>query len=166
MVDVTKNMILSTWMRLWVMLSESSKRQAGAELCQAQEKLGLAIPALPSKKLRWSSIWKDIQAGGASVGVNSEDHRSAEPTDTVRNLIDEWEVGGVYGGRSQGGGSYLLLDFVKYIRQLQADQTPPQLNWYEPLGMAGRSSQSEKVWRSYRMCGEGIQWGEQWEIFF
>ena len=27
--------------------------QAGAELCQAQEKLGIAMPALPSKKL-WS----------------------------------------------------------------------------------------------------------------
>ena len=31
------------------------------------------------------------------------DHRSAEPTHTVRNMIDEWEVGGVYGRRSQGG---------------------------------------------------------------
>ena len=35
-------------------------KQAGAELSQAQEKLGLAKPALPSKKLRWSSISKDI----------------------------------------------------------------------------------------------------------
>ena len=31
-------------------------KQAEAELCQAQEKLGLAKPALPSKNLRWSSI--------------------------------------------------------------------------------------------------------------
>ena len=29
------------------------RKEAGAELCQAQEKLGLAMPALPSKKL-WS----------------------------------------------------------------------------------------------------------------
>ena len=36
------------------------RKQAGAELCQAQEKLRLAYPALPSKKLRWSSISKDI----------------------------------------------------------------------------------------------------------
>ena len=31
-------------------------RQAGAELCQAQEKLGLAKPAVPSKKLLSFSI--------------------------------------------------------------------------------------------------------------
>jgi hypothetical protein len=34
-------------------------QQAGAELCQPQEKLGLAKPALPSKNLR-SSIKEDI----------------------------------------------------------------------------------------------------------
>ena len=34
-------------------------KQAGAELCQAQKKLGIAKPALPSKKLRWSSILKE-----------------------------------------------------------------------------------------------------------
>ena len=32
------------------------KNKLGAELCQAQEKLGLAMPALPSKKLGSSSI--------------------------------------------------------------------------------------------------------------
>ena len=35
--------------------------QAGAELCQAQEKLGLAKPALPSKTLRLSFILKVIE---------------------------------------------------------------------------------------------------------
>ena len=35
---------------------ENTEKQAGAELCQAQEKLGLAMPALPSKKLGSSSI--------------------------------------------------------------------------------------------------------------
>ena len=30
------------------------EKQAGAELCQAQENLGFAKHALPSKKLRWS----------------------------------------------------------------------------------------------------------------
>jgi hypothetical protein len=34
---------------------ENKIKQAGAELCQAQEKLGLAKPALPSKKL-WLSF--------------------------------------------------------------------------------------------------------------
>ena len=29
---------------------EKNKEQAGAELCQAQDKLGLAKPSLPSKK--------------------------------------------------------------------------------------------------------------------
>ena len=37
-------------------LNQVKQVQAGAELCQAQEKLGLAKPALPSKKLRWSYI--------------------------------------------------------------------------------------------------------------
>jgi hypothetical protein len=36
-------------------------KQAGAELCQAQDKLGLAKPALPRKKLRSSSIQKYIE---------------------------------------------------------------------------------------------------------
>ena len=35
---------------------EKERKQAGAELCQAQEKLGLANPTLPSKKLLLSSI--------------------------------------------------------------------------------------------------------------
>jgi hypothetical protein len=35
-------------------------RQAGAELCQAQDKLGLAWPALPSKKLRSSSLQSNV----------------------------------------------------------------------------------------------------------
>ena len=35
-------------------------KQAGAELCQAQTKLGPAKPSLPSKKRRLSSILKDI----------------------------------------------------------------------------------------------------------
>ena len=37
------------------------KERAGAELCQAQTKLGLAKPQLPSKKLRWALILKDIE---------------------------------------------------------------------------------------------------------
>ena len=36
-----------------------NKKQAGVELCQAQEKLGIAYSALPSKKLWSSSIQKD-----------------------------------------------------------------------------------------------------------
>ena len=36
-------------------------RQAEAELCKAQENLGLATVALPSKKLRFSCIEKDIE---------------------------------------------------------------------------------------------------------
>ena len=39
---------------------------------------------------------------------------SAEPTHTVRNLIEEWEEGGVFGKRSQGGE-----------RTLQELQLPP-----------------------------------------
>ena len=39
-----------------IQIIEKSKGQAGAELSQAQEKLGLANPALPGKELRWSSI--------------------------------------------------------------------------------------------------------------
>ena len=35
---------------------KKNDKQAVAELCQAQEKLGLAMPALPSKKLGSSSI--------------------------------------------------------------------------------------------------------------
>ena len=37
---------------------ELSVKQAGAELCQAQDKLGLAKPALPSKNFRLSSIFQ------------------------------------------------------------------------------------------------------------
>ena len=37
---------------------EIFNKQAGAELCQAQDKLGLANPALPSKKLRSSPFIK------------------------------------------------------------------------------------------------------------
>ena len=37
------------------------RKQAGAELCQAQKKLGLAKPALPIIKLRRSSILKEIE---------------------------------------------------------------------------------------------------------
>ena len=36
------------------------KEQAGAELCQAQMKLGLAKPPLNGKKMRWTSIVKYI----------------------------------------------------------------------------------------------------------
>ena len=35
-------------------------KKSWAELCQALKKLGLAKPALPGKKLRWSSMYKDI----------------------------------------------------------------------------------------------------------
>ena len=35
-------------------------RQTGAELCQAQDKLGVAKPALPSKKFRFFSFIKFI----------------------------------------------------------------------------------------------------------
>ena len=37
------------------------KKQAGVELCQAQEKLGIAYSALPSKKLWSSSICQPIK---------------------------------------------------------------------------------------------------------
>ena len=37
-----------------------NSKQAGAELCQAQTKLGLAMPTLP-RKLRWASILKDVE---------------------------------------------------------------------------------------------------------
>ena len=40
---------------------ERLERQAGAEMCQAQEKLGLAKSALPSEKLWLSSISKQIE---------------------------------------------------------------------------------------------------------
>jgi hypothetical protein len=39
-------------------MREKKKKQTGAELCQAQENLGLAKPDLPSKKLWLSSIQK------------------------------------------------------------------------------------------------------------
>ena len=40
---------------------EKIHKQAGAELCQAQEKLELYYPALPSKKLWSPSIKKDSE---------------------------------------------------------------------------------------------------------
>jgi hypothetical protein len=54
---------------------KEKQRQAGAELCQAQDKLGLAKPSLPSKKLshetlRSSSIYQNIES--SSVFQNIE----------------------------------------------------------------------------------------------
>ena len=46
-----------------------SLAKAGAELCEAQKKQGLAKPALPSKKLRWSSIKKILRSSSITQKI-------------------------------------------------------------------------------------------------
>ena len=48
---------------------EQSGAGAGAELCQSQEKLGLAKPALPSKKLWSSSICQQLRSSSIYLKI-------------------------------------------------------------------------------------------------